>query len=57
MLRCYDHVIPREQRFCTLCNIQVIEDEFHLMFTYPIYNCIRTEYYLPLHYVSYTCGK
>ena len=33
--------IPRDQRLCKLCNTNVVEDEFHLIFDCIVYNDIR----------------
>ena len=53
----FSKLFQKEQRFCTLCNSQYIEDEFHLLFVCPIYGYIRNGYYLPLSNVSYICGN
>jgi hypothetical protein len=40
-LRCSDHTKPREERVCTLCRCNSIEDEKHIMFECPRYKRIR----------------
>lgn len=36
--------VPRQDRKCTLCNLNDIEDEFHVVLKCPIYIHIRKEY-------------
>ena len=33
--------IPEEQRLCVVCDLGVVEDEFHFMFHCPLYNNLR----------------
>ena len=33
--------IPEEQRLCVVCDLGVVEDEFHFMFHCPMYNNLR----------------
>ncbi len=33
--------IPREQRICVLCDLGVVEDEFHFPFHCPVYSDLR----------------
>jgi len=40
-LKCYLHNLPRSDRICTLCRLNEIEDEFHLVFQCPRYRHIR----------------
>ncbi len=37
--------IPVEERVCVLCNINVIEDEMHMLCTCTLYQHIRIEMY------------
>lgn len=41
--------IPREARYCKICNLCMIEDEYHFLLICPAYRNIRMEY-LPLYY-------
>lgn len=34
--------IPEELRLCTLCNLGVVEDEFHFVFHCPLYDSLRS---------------
>jgi hypothetical protein len=36
--------IPLEERLCTLCNLNEIEDEFHLVLKCPVYNDLRKRF-------------
>ena len=38
---------PQEERFCPFCP-QAVENEFHFMFTCPIYSHLRTKYLRPI---------
>ena len=44
--------IPRHERLCNNCNMQVVGDEFHYLFTCPYYHTKRTEL-LPKYYYKY----
>ena len=33
--------LPEEERLCLLCDLGVIEDEFHFIFHCPLYNDLR----------------
>ena len=58
-LRCSDHTlaievgrrhgIPRKERICTKCNMNVIEDEYHFVLVCPLYRQLRLEI-LPKYY-------
>ena len=34
--------IPEEERLCTLCDMGVVEDEYHFVFYCPLYSDLRT---------------
>ena len=38
--------MPRNERFCKICNLNVIEDEFHFLFSCPPYQLERSDYYV-----------
>ena len=44
--------IPREQRICKLCNLNVTEDEYHFLLVCPIYNNLRKKYIKEKYYVN-----
>ena len=33
--------IPEEDRLCTICDLGVVEDEFHFVFHCPLYDSLR----------------
>ena len=35
--------VPLDQRFCINCNLNVVEDEFHLLCVCPLYENLRQE--------------
>ena len=37
---------PREKRFCTICNIDLVEDEYHFLFTCIAYQRERSLFYM-----------
>jgi hypothetical protein len=39
-----DTVIPYHERYCTLCNLHVIEDEYHFLLVCPNYINLREQY-------------
>ena len=39
-----DTVIPYHERYCTLCNLHVIEDEYHFLLVCPNYMDLREQY-------------
>lgn len=43
--------IPREQRICTLCSNNQVEDEFHLVLQCPIYADLRHRF-IPKRYIK-----
>ena len=36
--------IPREQRFCKVCNMQQTESEYHFLLVCPAYNNLRVKF-------------
>jgi hypothetical protein len=44
--------IPREQRICKLCNMKVIENEYHFLLICPKYSILRKKY-LPKYYIQW----
>jgi hypothetical protein len=42
-LNCYSHEIPRHDRICTFCSMNIIEDELHLVFECPKYRHVRED--------------
>ena len=42
--------VPREQRLCKLCNLEV-EDEYHFLLKCPVYNDLRARYF-PAKYIT-----
>ena len=47
--------INRDDRKCTKCNLQDIEDEYHFILKCPYYNEIRTHYIKPYFFHSAKC--
>ena len=41
------HNIDRDNRICSLCNMNVIEDEYHFVLVCPFYSTIRDTYIKP----------
>ena len=39
--------IDRQDRKCILCNLDVIEDEFHFILKCPVYDNLRRKYFKP----------
>ena len=37
---------PKEERYCKVCNLQVVENEFHFIFSCPMYQLERSIYYV-----------
>lgn len=37
--------LPREQRLCERCSSDLVEDEFHMVFECPAYDCVREKFY------------
>ena len=37
--------LPAERRFCTFCNLEQVEDEFHVIFVCPAWSTFRMELY------------
>ena len=46
--------IDREQRVCTNCNMNVIENEYHFLLVCPLYSKIRKDC-LPKYYCHWPC--
>ena len=44
--------IPREQRFCNVCNMQQTESEYHFLLVCPAYNDLRVKF-LPRYCMSW----
>ena len=44
--------IPREQRFCKVCNMQQTESEYPFLLVCPAYNDLRVKF-LPRYYMSW----
>ena len=36
---------------CKVCNLNIIEDKYHLLFTCPTYACVRTKFYTHFRFV------
>ena len=45
----YDQ-IPREDRLCSICRCNQIEDEHHFLFVCPKYSILRDEFYRKIKY-------
>ena len=45
--------IPRNERKCTLCNLNDIEDEFHFLLKCPLYTTFRRQY-IPKYFYTNT---
>ncbi len=41
----------RNQRYCTFCDVLDLEDEYHFILIYPIYNDLRRKYIKRFYYV------
>ena len=41
------HNIPRSERKCKFCPMNVIENEFHFLLACPLYNDLRRKYFKP----------
>ena len=59
---CFLHIgrhrnIVREDRKCTLCRLNDIEDEYHFTLICPIYNDLRKEYFQKYFYVKPSVTK
>ncbi len=46
--------IPLEERVCVLCNINVIEDEMHMLCTCTLYQHLRIEMYTNINHKMLT---
>lgn len=44
--------VPEEERLCSVCDLRVIEDEFHFMFYCPLYFSLRTVLFRAVHNVK-----
>ena len=44
--------IERNNRFCTKCNLNQIETEYHFLLTCPLYRHLRTEF-LPKYFITW----
>ena len=40
--------INRDNRLCTYCNMNVIENKFHFLLVYPKYRHLRIKYFKPI---------
>ena len=46
-----------KERICKVCNLNVIEDEFHILFTCPTYACVTTKFYTHFRFVRPISGN
>ena len=44
------HHIDRNNRICSLCNMNILEDEYHFVLVCPFYSTIRDKYIKPYYY-------
>ena len=44
--------IPKEQRICIYCNMNVIENEYHFLLICPTYSILR-KFYIPNYYIQW----
>ena len=44
------HHIDRNNRICSLCNMNILEDEYHFVLMCPFYSTIRDKYIKPYYY-------
>ena len=55
----YNYYFSTKERICNvnICNLNVIEDEFHLLFTFPTYACVITKFYTRFTFVRPISGN
>ena len=44
------HHIDRNNRICSLCNMNILENEYHFVLVCPLYSTIRDKYIKPYYY-------
>ena len=44
------HHIERNNRMCSLCNMNILGDEYHFVLVCPLYSTIRDNYIKPYYY-------
>lgn len=49
--------VPRSERICKICQMNVIENEFHFRLTCPLYTDLRRKYFKPYYYRWPTLNK
>ena len=43
--------IPPSKRLCEMCNLNKVEDEFHVLFRYTKYTELRMKYFTNIYYL------